>query len=160
MLSYLCADFQCCTRAPWHHCASTLCNAQALPPEEAVDSTMEASPQRSKSDLATVLQAGAVIGPLPPQSPQQQQRQQQQLQQHQQRRLRLLGGLADLPGAGHIQAAGHLPLQLMRCGNARDARVGSAVQRWVAGDAQIAHRGNSMQLYHLAPSHMRRVLAV
>ena len=82
---------------------------------------------------ATALQAGAVTQSL--------------LQQHQQRRHRLLGGLAALPGAGHVKAAGHLPLQLIRGGN---ARVGSPVQRWVVEDAQLAQRGDSIPATRLA----------
>lgn len=46
-------------------------------------------------------------------------------------------------GAGHIQAAGHLPMRLLRGGNARDAAVGgAAVQRWM-GEAQLAQRGET-----------------
>ncbi|EIE21885.1 hypothetical protein COCSUDRAFT_56332 [Coccomyxa subellipsoidea C-169] len=60
---------------------------------------------------------------------------------------RLLSGLADLPGAGHIQAAGHLPMRLLRGGNARDAAVGgAAVQRWM-GEAQLAQRGETSSAY-------------
>lgn len=100
------------------------CTVQVVPPGEAVDTIMEAGSKSAHP--ATALQVTQSL-----------------LQQHQQRRHRLLGGLAALPGAGHVQAAGHLPLQLIRGGS---ARVGSPVQRWVVKDAQVAQRGDSMQL--------------
>lgn len=66
-------------------------------------------------------------------------------EQHQQRHHRLLRGLAEVPGAGHIQAAGHLPLRLLRGSDARNAELGGSVHRWM-GEAQMAHRGDTVGL--------------
>jgi hypothetical protein len=62
---------------------------------------------------------------------------------------RLLGGLADVPGAGHLSAAGRVPGLLVKGrGDAVIRADPTAVQRWMA-DAGVSQRGGLFLTHHV-----------